>query len=306
MTRFLITGASGLLGLTFCMQASRQHQVTGIVHTHPVRDTQFEVIQADLCDFDLLAKMVEQTRPEVIIHTAAMANVDLCETQPELARCVNASLPGHLAKITRNTGIRLVHISTDAVFDGKRGQYTEQDLPAPLGVYARTKLEAEEAVLATNPDALVARVNFYGWSLSGQRSLAEWFFNNLSNGMPVKGFTDVLFCPLLVNDLVEILVNMSILELKGIYHVVSSECISKYAFGLEIARHFGLNEKLIQPTSVVEGGLIAARSQDLRLSTTKLSQVLGKPLPKQEEGFSRFHQLYLGGIPGQIHGMGKS
>jgi dTDP-4-dehydrorhamnose reductase len=305
MTRFLITGASGLLGLTFCIQTCRQHHVTGIVNTHPVITNEFVIIEADLCHFDSLARIVDEYKPEVIVHTAAMANVDLCETQPEAAYRLNALLPGQIAQIAQGAGIQLVHISTDAVFDGKHGHYNEEDVPAPLGVYARSKLEGEHLVLEHHPGALVARVNFYGWSLGGQRSLAEWFFNNLYSGASIKGFTDVFFCPLLVNDLVELLLRMVDLRLSGIYHVVSSECTSKYAFGQAIARRFGLNEKMIRPTSVNEGGLVAARSPDLSLSTAKLSRILGIPLPKQEEGIRRFYQQYLEGIPDKLRAMAK-
>jgi dTDP-4-dehydrorhamnose reductase len=305
MTRFLITGASGLLGLNFCMQTCQQHHVTGIVNTHAVNSVGFDVVQGDLSDFNFVARIVDRVRPEVIVHTAAMANVDLCETQPELASRVNAHLPGQIAGIAHNAGIRLVHISTDAVFDGKQGNYGEEDMPAPLRVYARSKMEGEQMVLEQHPGAMVARVNFYGWSLSGQRSLAEWFFNNLSRGAKVNGFTDVFFCPLLVNDLVALLLEAIDLELSGIYHVVSSECISKYAFGVEIARRFGLSEKLIRPASVQEGGLVAARSPDLSLSTAKLGRALGKSLPKQEEGISRFYRQYVDGLPVKVRAMAK-
>jgi dTDP-4-dehydrorhamnose reductase len=122
----------------------------------------------------------------------------------------------------------------------------------------------------------------------------------------VKGFTDIFFCPLLVNDLAGLLLKMINLELSGIYHVVSSQCISKYDFGLEIARQFGLDENLIRPTSVTDGGLVATRSPNLSLSTAKLSGVLGYPLPSQEEGISRFYRQYLDGIPAQVHAMGSS
>ena len=94
-----------------------------------------------------------------------------------------------------------MHVSTDAVFDGQAAATTEQDTPNPLSIYARTKLDGERGVAEANPDAIIARVNLYGWSLSGRRSLAEFFFNNLSAGKRVKGFTDVYFCPLLANDL---------------------------------------------------------------------------------------------------------
>jgi dTDP-4-dehydrorhamnose reductase len=127
-------------------------------------------------------------------------------------------------------------------------------------LYARTKLKGEQVVLAANPQALVARVNFFGWSLSGSRSLSEWFFNNLSAGNSIMGFTDVYFCPLLANDLAKILLKMLDIGAQGLFHVVSSECSSKYDFGVRLARLFDFDETLIRPALVSEAGLAAVRS----------------------------------------------
>ncbi len=229
-----------------------------------------------------------------------MANIDQAETQPELAQRINAELPGEIAGEMRKTGGMMVHISTDSVFDGQRGNYTETDEPNPINVYARTKLAGEQAVLQANPDAIVARVNFYGWSLSGKRSLAEIFFNNLSAGKRMYGFTDVYFCPLQVNILGEILLEMAERQLKGLFHVVSSEALTKYDFGVRVAHLFGLDKSLIQPVSWQEAGLQAARSPKLTLNSDKLAGALGRVLPAQEPGLRRFLSLYREGVQAQI------
>ena len=187
-------------------------------------------------------------QPDAIIHTAAIANVDACEIRSETARLLNAEIPGRLAELCAKRGVRLIHISTDAVFDGtKDSVYTEEDAPNPLSIYARTKLDGETAVLSVNADAVVARVNFFGWSLSGKRSLSEYFVNHLSSGKECDGFTDVCFCPLFVGDLADTLVRMLEKDLSGLYHVVGSEAMTKYDFGVKIARQFGFDEGLIRP-----------------------------------------------------------
>jgi dTDP-4-dehydrorhamnose reductase len=224
--------------------------------------------------------------------------VDLCESDPDTARLLNSDLPGELADACAKRSIQMVHISTDAVFDGtKDGIYFETDTPNPLGVYARTKLLGEEKVLSANPDAVVARVNFFGWSLTGTRSLPEFFINNLSAGQKVNGFTDVYFCPLFVGDLAEALLKILNKELSGIYHVVGSEALSKYDFGLSIARKFGYDETLVIPKSVEESGLKARRSHNLRLSVHKLSTALGEPIPGLSTGIEKFYTQYQQGYP---------
>jgi dTDP-4-dehydrorhamnose reductase len=303
--RILVTGASGLLGLNMALEASRQHEVFGSVNNNVIKTTEFTVIQSDFTVPGALERLLDECQPEWVINCAALANLDACEANPALAEQLNSELPEKLANYVAKGGARLVHISTDAVFDGKRGDYTEQDEPNPLSLYARTKLEGEHAVLTANPQAIVARVNLFGWSLSGNRSLAEWFFNNLSAGNNIRGFTDVFFCPLLANDLAKIFLRMLELNMQGLYHVVASECSSKYEFGVRLARLFNLDESLISPALVSESGLGAVRSPNLTLNSDKLRSELGDSPPDLKAGLEQFHAQYQNGYPEFIRKMGK-
>lgn len=295
--RILVTGASGLLGLNLGLQMSRDHTIVGVDRNN-LMNTPFELLKADLLQTSTCSSLLDDVIPEAVIHTAANANVDSCEADPGEARRLNADLPGELARACAKREIRLVHISTDAVFDGvKEEPYTETDPPNPLSLYARTKLDGERAVLSANLEALIARVNFFGWSLSGERSLSEFFFNHLSAGRQCNGFTDVWFCPLFVGDLARILVQMLEAGLSGLYHVVSSEALTKYDFGVRIARQFGFDESLIRPISVEQSSLTARRSHNLRLSVHKLSTALGMPIPKASTGIEQFYLQYTQGYP---------
>ncbi|HVN56307.1 MAG TPA: SDR family oxidoreductase [Anaerolineaceae bacterium] len=303
--RILISGASGLLGLNLAIQASSGHAVTGVVHEHVLKGLPFPVLARDLGKPDAAAALFDEVQPEAVIHCAAMANIDECEAEPERAMRINADLPGWLAGEARRCGVRLIHLSTDAVFDGEKGDYREEDAPNPLGVYARTKLAGERKVLEANPEALVARVNFYGWSLSGKRSLAEQFYYHLAAGRPMQGFTDVYFCPLLVNQLAELLIDLAESRLAGLYHLFSPECMSKYKFGIAIARKFGLDETLIRPTPLTQSGLKAARSPNLRMCSEKINLALSRPLPGQAEGLKGFYQLWAEGYPQRLRDYGS-
>jgi dTDP-4-dehydrorhamnose reductase len=299
--RLLVTGVSGLLGLNLALQVADRFQVTGVLRGKRCilanGRAPFETALADLTLPGEAGRLLEQVQPDVLVHCAALTNVDHCEADPQEAERVNAWLPGELARAAARVGVHMVHISSDAIFDGRRGNYTEADAPNPINVYARTKLEGERAVEAANPDALIARMNFYGWSWQGTRSLAEFFFNKLAAGQPVSGFTDLVFCPLLVNDMIEILLRMIELRLSGIYHVVSSEYQSKFAFARMLAREFGFDEELVSPASHKTGGLVAARSPLLTLRSDKLARALGRELPAQEPGMRRFVELYRRGFP---------
>jgi len=295
--KILVTGASGLLGLNLSLLEIGTHTIVGVDRAK-LADTPFELIRAELTQPGLFSRLIDEVRPDAVIHTAANANVDSCESDPEGARYLNGELPGELAASVARKGIRFIHISTDAVFDGtKDGIYTESDTPNPLSVYAQTKLLGEQTVLSANPNAIVARVNFFGWSLSGTRSLSEFFYNKLSAGETCNGFTDVYFCPMFVGDLAETLVRMLDKGLSGLYHVVGSEALSKYEFGRRIARQFGFDEALVLPKSVEDSGLKARRSHNLRLSVNKLSTALGQEIPGVSTGIERFYTQAQQGYP---------
>ena len=304
--RILVTGASGLLGLNLALETAREHQVFGTVNTHAIGNEAFDVIQNNLLVPGSVERLLDATHPDWVINCAALADLDACEADPALARKSNTELPAELATHVARGGARLVHISTDAVFDGQRGGYTEEDSPNPLGIYAQTKFQAELAVAATNPEAIVARVNLFGWSLSGRRSLAEFFFNNLRDGNLVMGFTDIYFCPLLVNDIAGIFIKMLDKGLAGLYHVVSRDSMTKYDFGVTIARRFGLNAELIAPKSVLDSGLKAVRSPNLTLKVDKLIQALAEDLPTISTGIDGFYKLYQQNYPQFLQGLGDS
>jgi dTDP-4-dehydrorhamnose reductase len=295
--RLLVTGASGLLGVNLAHEAAKEHTVIGVVNKRAFKSETFEVRQADLLAPNAIPQLLDESQPDWMIHCAAIANVDECEKNPDLAYLMNAELPGELARQVAPRGIPLIHVSTDAVFDGVKGDYTEADEPNPLSTYAKTKLIGEQEVGDAYPEAIIARVNMFGWSLTGKRSLAEFFFYNLRDGKAVKGFTDVFFCPMLVNDLAGVFIEMLKKGLSGLYHVVSPTCMSKYDFGAAIAEKFGLDTGLIAPVSVAEGGLAAARSPNLTLKSDKLAEALGSSLPNIEDGLSRLYALYQEGYP---------
>jgi len=300
VTRLLITGASGLLGLNLALAASTSHEVIG-ASRRALKATPFQAVQTDLTKSGAAGRLVEACHPEAVIHCAAAADVDYCERHPDEARRINVDAAERLAKECAGGGIRLVHLSTDAVFDGRKEEpYTESDTPRPQGVYAQSKLAGEQAVLQANPDAVVARVNFYGWSLSGQRSLGEFFVNTLRKGTRVKGFTDVTFCPMFVGHLSTLLLRLVKSGFHGLYHAVGAQAMTKFDFGRAIATQFGLDAGLVAPHSVDDSGLLARRSHSLRLDTNKLSTDLGVVLPDFSTGLREFHRQYLDGFPRRI------
>ena len=300
--RLLITGASGLLGINLAMEAMREHEVIGM-DRGKLKSAPFQVLKVDLVHRNAIDSVLDSAQPDAVINCAALANLEECEEYPDRASILNADIPGELAAVCAGRNIRFIHLSTDAVFDGtKEGFYTEEDEPNPQGVYAQTKLDGEGAVQKANPQAIIARVNFYGWSLTNRRSLGEFFVNNLSQEKYVSGFTDVIFCPMLVNHTARLLLAMLEKNLSGLYHVVGAQAMSKYQFGIEIARKFGLKQSHISPKSVEGSDLTVRRSHNLWLSIHRLSTDLGSPIPEFSTGLDEFYTQHQQGYPQKIRG----
>jgi dTDP-4-dehydrorhamnose reductase len=217
--------------------------------------------------------------------------VDLCEKDPDLALRINVDVPRMLAESCQKAEVRFLHISTDSVFDGTRGNYDEDDPAAPLNVYARTKLEGEKAVFDKMLDALVVRTNFVGFSADGQTGLAQWIIRDLSAGKRISGFSDVIFAPLVANDLARILFQMMDANLTGLYHVAGSTPVTKLDFARKLARELELDESLIQPARVADARLAAPRPLNTSLSSGRAETDLGTTMPSIDESIATLGEL---------------
>jgi dTDP-4-dehydrorhamnose reductase len=303
--KLLIPGVSGLFGLNLAMMHHRTYDIIGTVHSHSLKTNLFKTKVVDLSVKDSGAKLVEETQPDMIINCAAIANLETSENQPELALRMNAELSAELASAAKQMGIPYVHLSTDAVFDGKKGNYSEEDAINPINAYAKTKAKGEQFVQAANPNAILARINFYGWSLSGKRSLSEFHYNNLTVRKSYSGFHDLYYSPMMVSDLVDTVLEMVENDLHGLYHVSVAEQLSKYQFGVLLAKKFGLDANLIQSKSWKEFGFKAERSENLTMDVTKLQKALGHALPTIDDGLTRLKKQLEDGYRQRMMALGE-
>ena len=297
----VVTGASGLLGASVLRSAVELGwETVGFCHQHVIRDPTIQVASLDLTDDSATRRLLFDLRPDAIVHCAAATNVDWCEDNPKQAEAINVQASAVLAAIASALNARFVYVSTDSVFDGKRGNYVETDEAAPLNVYARSKLAGERETLRRNKAAIVVRVSIYGWNAQNKDSLAEWVLRRLEGGKHVPGFTDVFFTPILVNDLVPVLFAMLQHELSGLYHVAGSERISKFEFARRVATAFGFDPARVTPCQVKDMRLRAARPLDVSLNTEKVRIALGRSMPDVDSGLCGFRELRSRQYPQQL------
>ena len=280
MKKLLINGGSGLLGASIIYELNRYFEIYAIYNVHNIRSRYARYIKLDLTDKEKTKKIIEKIKPHIIIHTAALTDVDLCELKPGLAKKRNVEATANIANICRNLGIKLVYISTDYVFDGKKGNYTELDKTNPLGVYAQTKLDGEKTIKKLNGH-LIIRTSIYGWNIQKKQSFVEWVISNLREGKEINVITDQRTSIIFVNNLAKILKLMLDKHLEGIYNAASRNSLTRYELALKTADIFGLNKTLIKPTTTE--GLMkkvvwkAERPKNISLNISKIEKIIKMP-----------------------------
>ena len=254
MTKWLVTGAGGFFGANAGALLNGRVESVGAFRSL-TSSSLFETnVSIDLRSGTFIHEVVDAVRPDVVVHAAALASHEACESDPALAQLVNVESTTHLARACADVGAKLVYLSTDAVFDGGRGDYTELDATNPFSLYGETKLLGEQAALAVHEDVLIARTNFFGWSPTGTRSILEFFVNALRSGKKVSGYTDFVVSSIYVQDLLTAIYDLVGSDRRGVVHLGASNALSKYDFGVKVATQFGLDAELISPVTAAEGG----------------------------------------------------
>jgi dTDP-4-dehydrorhamnose reductase len=303
MARLLITGASGLLGANLVLAATEEYEVIALYYRHAIELAGVQSISADLSQPGIAKELFDRYKPDWVIHSAADTSIDELESNPKRAFRMNRDMAANVAEAAQEIEAKMVHISTDAVFDGRDGPYREGDPTEPVNVYGKSKLAGEQAVQAICPEALILRTNIFGWNAQSKSSLAEWFLNNLMQGIPCKGFDDVYFNPLLVNHLWVIINCLIKSDLWGVFHVGSDQCISKFEFGVRLAEFFDLNKELISAIEIETGSLRAPRPKNTCLDCSKIRKVVNVELLDIESNLSFFHELEQLGYVEEIRKM---
>jgi dTDP-4-dehydrorhamnose reductase len=272
--RIGVTGASGMLGTALIDELTNKHQVfaTSRGKGYEKEGVQWECF--DLTNLKKLDRWLVNTTPDVVVHCAAMVNVDKCENNVEFAKKLHIDTTSAIANYLNQDSKKLIYISTDSVFDGKKNEpYIESDQANPLNIYAETKLLGEKPVLLME-SGLVLRTNIIGWSKSDKMSFAEWVLTGLVESKPLNLFTDVMFSPLHVSDL-SIITNQAIEnEISGLYHCTSKDCVSKYDFGIKMAEIFDFPIDNIKSISVEGIDFEANRPKNMALCSEKLNSIL--------------------------------
>ena len=278
--RLLLTGAGGLLGSNIAKLAGDSFHVTKIFSP---RAAGLNVIRLDLSRADIRDGLVERFRPDLVINCAANLSAQSCESREMGAHQINVELPADLAKQSLTFGAKFVHVSSDAVYSGESGSYSEHSQTSPANGYGAMKLESELSVLSLNAQSLVLRTNFFGLTAESDRGIADFFLSNLSKGRAVQGFVDSVVSSIYVDSLAKAIFELVDANISGVVNIGSSDSTSKYQLGQMIARVFDLDESLVLPANSNEVQLIP-RGKDLSLDISLASSLVRTQLPTIYDG----------------------
>ena len=295
--RILVTGASGLLGSKLTeILVKKGYEVYAGYNSH--RPLNGHPIKFNVLCKEEVKKAFEIAGPDVVIHAAALTNVDKCEVDKELAWRINVIGTRNIAKLSKQYGSFLIYISTDYVFKGDRGMYREDDEPNPINYYGFTKLKGEEEVRRIMDEYCIARTSVIYGSIpaAGKINFALWVLEKLRKNEQVNIVTDQWNSPTLNTNLAEMILEMFERKIVGIYHLAGATRINRYKFAKLVAKTFNLNENLILPILSIDLQWIAKRPRDSSLNVSKAIQVLhNKPL-SIEESLEILRRELLGNI----------
>jgi dTDP-4-dehydrorhamnose reductase len=265
--KILVVG-SGFLGSNIA-QEFKEHTVTQTNLSKTMNGSHI----LNIIDKEKVMRCFQKFKPTIVINCAANTDVDFLEKNADIAYSINSEGVKNLAIASEKFKARLIHISTDGIFDGKHGMYSEKDNPNPINIYAKSKLMGEKNVIENCSDHVILRTNFYGNFPKG-KSLFNYILTKLQKKEQIVGFSDVFFTPLEVSNLSCLISEITFSNHVGILNLSSNELMSKYQFCCNIAKIFNFNSSLIKKGSIEDMGFIAKRPKNTTLDNTKSMNII--------------------------------
>jgi dTDP-4-dehydrorhamnose reductase len=289
MKRILITGSNGLLGQKIASILASETDfdvlLTSIERQNQLANLKFNYSQLDITQKSDVKSLIHNYKPDFIVNTAALTNVDECENDREYAWRLNVDAVKNLIIAARIIDSKIIHFSTDYVFNGKSGPYFEDSPPNPINYYGRTKLASENALKISGVNNCIIRTMIlYGFGKQVKSNFVLWIINQLQNNQVIKIVEDQFGNPTLIDDLAIYVLKIIETNKSGLYHICGSENLNRYKFALKIAQVFKLNENLIKPVKTEDLGQTAPRPLKSGLNCFKATSEIGIKLLNVEHG----------------------
>jgi len=292
--KVLVTGGSSTPGFRIVEEfAKAGYKVVAQYNEHEIPAVDKVVkVKADFQDIEKVVKLVNEVKPDIVIHTAAIGDVDKCEIDKGLAWRVNVEATLALVKSVLKLNSYFLYLSTDYVFDGERGLYKEDDVPNPINYYGFTKLVAENIVRSgLERYSIVRTSHIYGFGM-GRKNFARAVVEALSQGQKVKALVDQWLSPTLNTLLAKGIRELVEMDYIGVIHI-AGERISRYEFAKAIAKRFNFDEDLIEPITMKDIQFRARRPRDSSLDVSKARSMLKTDFYTLKNSLDILHREWL-------------
>lgn len=285
MIKIAVIGGTGLLGSNLVSLFSKDYDVRAFSrgYSSNIKENFNYIIDFNFLDLSL-NNQFKAWKPDIIINTVAVVNIELCENSYSMAEYVNCEIASQLANIALKFNSYFIHVSTDHFFNNKDMIHNEEHDVELLNNYAITKFNAEKSVLKICDNALVVRTNIIGFRRRMAKSFFEWLLDSLKNEKKIELFTDYFTSPISVNQLGNILIRCYLHKNNGLFNIASSEVIDKYSFGIKVAEKFEYSVKNISPKKFKDNKLVYPnRALSLGLDISKIEASLKEKMPTINE-----------------------
>ena len=284
MRKLLVTGASGFLGWNLCQIATQDWQVYGTYFSQQVKIPNVSLCQIDLRDYQAIAEVFQAIQPDAVIHTAAASKPNFCQTHPEESYEINVTASINIARLCQEYGIHCAFTSTDLVFDGQNPYYQEEDPISPICYYGEQKVAAEAKMSEITDEIALCRMPLmFGQASPVSPSFLQGMINNLQAGQEINLFTDEFRTPASAPSAAAGLLLAIEKKFQGKLHLGGKERTSRYEFGLLLADILGIPPELIKPGKQADIKMVAKRSPDTSLDSSKAFALGYQPLSLKAE-----------------------
>lgn len=264
----LIIGATGFLGNKL-IQMLKEHNPIGTYHNKKHENYH----KLDISNKENILKLVKEIKPNIIINTSHIPNSNT-EEMKELAKKINSLGPKNLAEVCNDIykktemEIKLIHMSTDFIFDGEKGNYSENDKTNPISHYGKTKLAGEQGIHLFKNHIILRVSTLYGYSTPEDKKFTNWIISSLKEKKEINILDDQFTCPTLIDNIGKAIILLLRSNKTGTYHCVGSEKISRYGFAVKVAEKFNLDKNLIKPTTIsnIDQNIIRPKNTTLNIS----------------------------------------
>ncbi|MGC8996227.1 MAG: SDR family oxidoreductase [Thermoplasmata archaeon] len=281
----LVTGISSSPGFKIGLKLSEKYDVLGVYNEHKIEG--INSVKYDLSKEP--EKLLFNYKPEILVHVAAIGNVDFCEENKKQCYKINVEITRRLFNEAYKRNIKIVYVSTDYVFDGKKGLYKEDDIPSPINYYGLTKLIGEEIALA-NGGTVIRIASVYGMGY-GRTNFGKFIIEKLSKNEKIEAAVDQYSSPTLNTQIGEAIVKLIEKDFNGLIHITGPR-LSRFEFAIKVAEKFGFDKSLVNPVSIEKFTFKAPRPRDSSLDNSLGIDITGIELNNIDKSLDTFRSEY--------------